>query len=310
MPDTLRIALLIQDKEVSSVLELRLQSKDYQTVILNKPSATLGLLYSDPPGLLLVDLCTTERDNLYKMIKELKSDNYFSMMPIIGILPEKNMDTVDLEECPFDDFIQHPINYPELFSRITLSRHRIQRILDNNPLTRLPGNTSIQQAIEKSLGKPMVVCYLDINNFKAYNDTYGFSRGDEVIRMVARINSNAIKEYCDTGFSGHIGGDDFVFILPIEYAEPVCQRIIDNFDLIVSDLFGEDEKAIGYYIAKNRKGKKVKIPLLSVAIAIVPTDTSHIQHHGMIAEVATELIKQAKMSPQSSYLLDRRKKPE
>jgi diguanylate cyclase (GGDEF)-like protein len=153
----------------------------------------------------------------------------------------------------------------------------------------------------------MAVCYIDINHFKPYNDVYGFSRGDEVLRMVARLMFNAVKE-SGGGFAGHIGGDDFVFIVPLVQAEPVCKTIIGNFHIIAADLFEEREKSDGYYIGTNRKGQEEKIPLISIAIAVVPTDAAKLNHYGKVAEVAAELKAMAKKSNESCYVVDRRRK--
>ena len=305
MGSRLRIALVSKNHELNTQMELRLQSKGYQVIIFSKISMILGFIYSDPPDVMIVDLSVPDPE-IQKLVKELKRDNYFSVIPVMGILSDNMDELFDWEHYPLDDFIVLPVQYPELFSRISLSMQRIQRIFDNNPLTKLPGNTSIQHAIEKALGKPMAVCYIDINNFKPYNDTYGFSRGDEVLRMVARIMSNAVKE-TGGGFSGHIGGDDFVFIVTFDRAEAVCKTIIANFNIIISDLFGDEEKAIGYYFAKDRKGHEQKFPLLGIAISVVPTDSPKIQHYGKVTEVAAELKKLAKKSHESSYVIDRRR---
>jgi diguanylate cyclase (GGDEF)-like protein len=305
---TLRVGLLALGDNKAEALPLRLHSRGYQVVELNKASELLGQLYIDPPDIVLVDL--RNRDETWiNIIRDIKQDSYFSMMPVLGLVPAILVENEDLTELPIDDFISLPLNYPELFNRITLATQRIRRVLDNNPLTRLPGNTSIQLAIEQAINDDMAVCYLDINNFKPYNDTYGFARGDEVIRMVARITSNAIKETCDNGFSGHIGGDDFVFIVPLKQAPIICQTILDNFELVVSDLFGKAEKTARFYIAKNRKGEEEKIPLLGVAIAIVPTNNELITHPGKVAEIASELKKLAKKSDTSQFVIDRRIKP-
>lgn len=304
----IRIALLVKDEDLANRIGVHLRSKDYQAVVLDNTSTALGMLYADPPDILLIDIDEADAESSKNILHELKHDSYFSMMPIIGLLPESLINSERVSGYLLDDFIAHPINYPALFSRIALAIQRISRILDNNPLTRLPGNTSIQIAIERAIGKPLAVCYLDINNFKPFNDIYGFARGDEVIRMVARINSNAIKEVCGSGFSGHIGGDDFVFIVPVEHAEAVCKTIIGNFGLIVQDLFGDREKSDGHYLAKNRKGDLERIPLLGVAIAVVPTAGDHIKHPGMVVEIASELKKAAKKSHKSEYVVDRRKR--
>ena len=178
-------------------------------------------------------------------MRDLKQDNYFSVIPVIGLIAEPAIESFDWPKYQLDDFVSFPIKYPELFSRIRLSHQRIQRIFDNNPLTKLPGNTSIQRAIAEALGQSMAVCYIDINNFKPYNDTFGFARGDEVLRMVARIMANTVRGTKEGSFVGHIGGDDFVFVVPAQYAEPACQTIIANFNTIASDSFDDSKKRPG-----------------------------------------------------------------
>ena len=150
-----RVALLIRDRDLAARLELHLRGKDYQAVVLDKAATVLGMLYADPPDILLIDLAEEDGDAGKKMLEELRHDSYFSMMPIIGLLPETLISPERLSTYPLDDFVTHPINYSVLFSRIALAAQRIRRILDNNPLTRLPGNTSIQIAIEKAIGEPM-----------------------------------------------------------------------------------------------------------------------------------------------------------
>jgi diguanylate cyclase (GGDEF)-like protein len=301
-----RITVISYDQALAANLVLRLQSKGYQVISLTQMSSVLGFIYSDPPDVLIVDLASKEAV-VNSIISNLKDDSYFSTIPVIGLIDAAEAESFAWESCQLDDFVFLPLKYSELFSRITLSIERIKRVLDNNPLTRLPGNTSIQHAVEKALGKPMAVCYIDINHFKPYNDVYGFSRGDEVLRMLARVMSNAVKE-SGGGFAGHIGGDDFVFILPFERAEAVCKTIISNFNLIATDLFEEQEKANGYYIGTNRKGQEEKFALLSIAIGIVPTELSKFNHYGKVSEMAAELKKLAKKSTESCYVLDQRKK--
>jgi GGDEF domain-containing protein len=306
MNPKLRIALLSHDATLHKYMGLRLQSKGYQVVALPEPSMVLGFIYTDPPDLIIMDLSSTDQQ-FYDILRDLKQDNYFSVIPVIGLIDEPAMESFDWLKYQVDDFVPLPVKYPELFSRIRLSHQRIQRIFDNNPLTKLPGNTSIQRAIAEALGQPMAVCYIDINNFKPYNDTFGFARGDEVLRMVARIMSNIVRDAKEGGFVGHIGGDDFVFIVPTQYAEQACKTIIANFNIIVSDLFDDEEKDRGFYLAQDRKGEAVKVPLLGISIAIVPTDNPEILHAGKVAELAAELKKLAKKKPESCYVIHRRK---
>lgn len=301
-----RIAVLSPDEELHQLLALRIESKGYHAVSLPEPSQVLGIAYADPPDVIIIDLA--RNDPTYRdVLRDLKQDSYFGVIPVIGLLAPDVIESFPWDQYPLDDFLLHPIDYRDLFSRIELSLQRIQRIFDNNPLTKLPGNTSIQHAIEQSFGKSLAVCYLDINHFKPYNDTYGFSRGDEVLRMTARVLSNTVRESKEPGFVGHIGGDDFVFIVPLDKAESICKTVIGNFKIIESDLFGEEEKLRGHYVAKDRKGVEQKFPLLGISIAIVPLDNKTIQHAGKVAEIAAELKKVAKKSNESSYVIDRRK---
>ncbi len=305
MPQPVRISLLSFDQQLAFHLQLRLQSKGYQATTMSNVDGVLGACYSDPPDLLIFDL-SSEIDICTNIIATLRNDSFFSAIPIIGLVTAIDSDSFEWESCPLDDFIHLPLNFSELFCRISLSLSRIKRIFDNNPLSRLPGNTSIQRAIEDAIGKNVAVCYVDINHFKPYNDIYGFSHGDEVLRMLSRIMFNAVRD-SGGGFCGHIGGDDFVFILPRERAEAVCQTIISYFDQIVLDMFDEETRAQGFYYGVNRKGEGEQIPLLSVSIGVVPMESAHIQHYAKVAEVAAELKKLAKDSSGSRYVIDQRK---
>ncbi|MHC1698143.1 MAG: diguanylate cyclase [Geobacteraceae bacterium] len=301
-----RITLYSPDASFASTLEIRLQSRAYQVLTHHNLSPLLGLIYADPPDLIIIDLSSPGKE-LKGLLQSLKSDSYFCAIPVIGLIVAADSEHFSWDDFQLDDFVFLPIKFSELFVRIELSLRRIQRVFDNNPLTRLPGNTSVQNAIADAIGKPMAVCYIDINNFKPYNDVYGFTRGDEVLRMLGRIMSNAVKE-TGGGFAGHIGGDDFVFIVPMERAESVCSIIIDNFTTIAHDLFDEEDRENGYYIALNRKGQKENFPLLSIAISIVSTDQAKIHHCGKVSEMAAELKVAAKKSGKSCYVLDKRKK--
>lgn len=302
------LARLADNFDPARSLSLQLDRLGYQVTKVENPGELLGQLYLDPIDILLVGLHEDDNDIL-SAIRDIRQDSYFSMMPVIGLVSAAMVELNQLPGLPIDDFVILPLDYPELCNRITLAIQRIRRVLDNNPLTRLPGNTSIQLAIEQSIEQDMAVCYLDINNFKPYNDSYGFARGDEVIRMVGRITSNVVKENCADGFAGHIGGDDFVFIVPLPQAELVCQTVIDHFENLVPDLFGKTEITAGFYTARNRKGEEENIPLLGIAIAIVPTDNAYITHPGKVAEIATELKKLAKKSDKSRFVIDRRIQP-
>jgi diguanylate cyclase (GGDEF)-like protein len=304
MQSHVRITVITTDPHLASHVQLRLHSKGYQTTTLAVSDFALGAFYADPPDLLIVDL-GTDAERCISVVSILRSDSFFSVIPIIGILNTVESDSYDWERCPLDDFIGQPLMFNELFNRISLALFRLKRVFDNNPLTRLPGNTSIQMAIEAALGTATAVCYLDINHFKSYNDAFGFSHGDEVLRMTARIMFNTVRD-SGGGFSGHIGGDDFVCIIPLDRAELVCETIITHFDMIVRDLFDDETRQRGYYFGTNRKGEDENIPLLSISIGVVPMNMPKLQHAAKVSEVAAELKKMAKDSSSSRYVIDHR----
>ncbi len=299
-----KISIFSSDPQLASHVQLHMGSRDFQTTAMSCGDSSLGMIYTDPPDVLIIDLSTDPVSGL-DVVSKLRSDSFFSTIPIIALLSATEENSLDWERCSLDDFIRLPLNFNELSSRIALALSRIKRIFDNNPLTRLPGNTSIQRALEAALGSSTAVCYIDINDFKPYNDVFGFSHGDEVLRMTSRIISNAVRE-SGGGFCGHIGGDDFVCILPLQRTESVCQTIINHFDLIVLDLFDDETKRRGYYYGTNRKGEKEKIPLMSISISVVPMNTAKLQHTAKIIEVAAELKKLAKASGGSRYVVDNR----
>ncbi len=287
-------------------LVAELQAKGFVASIHPCVSTLLGTLFTDLPDMIMVNLVTPTPE-LVHLVGSLKSESYFSVVPVLGLVDRSTVFPRFFDDVLLDDFLVYPLDYDEVLARICLALNRIHRVFDNNPLTRLPGNTSVQNAITEAIGTPMAVCYLDINNFKPFNDVYGFAHGDEVLRMLSRIMSNAVKE-TGGGFSGHIGGDDFVFIVPQERAEQVCTMIIDNFSTIAAELFDDHEKNNGFFIAKNRKGEVEQFPLLSIAIVVIATDSPPICHCGKVAEVAAELKTLAKQSGGNCYVFDKRMK--
>ena len=309
MKPTKRIALVVPEESSSGELRAQLEENNYEVVELKRPDSVLGLIYSDPPDMLIIGLeggGDGTNDGSRDIIQRLKKDCNFSLIPIIATLPNGKGGDFNWEEYPVDDFLTEPIDYPTLLSRLRLSEERTKRVFDNNPLSKLPGNTSVQLAIEEAIGTETAVCYLDINNFKPYNDKYGFSSGDEVLRMVARILTNTVKDSPGGGFVGHIGGDDYVFTVPKSRAEEVCDRVIRNFDLIVTDLFDDEAKEKHHYYSTNRQGLRQKFPLMSISIGVVLADNPKYEHYGQISEVAAELKKVAKKASGSACAVDKR----
>ena len=182
---------------------------------------------------------------------------------------------------------------------------------NSNPLTGLPGNLVIEEQLRRLLVNEaeFAVLYLDLNNFKAYNDKYGFERGDRVLLMTAEILSRSLAhEGMGEDFLGHIGGDDFIIITSPDRAERIATSIIATFDREILAAFSEEDRGRGYIQVPNRQGKPQKFPVTSISIAGVTNKYREFKNYWEIPEVAAELKKLAKQQSGSRLVFDRRKK--
>jgi len=210
---------------------------------------------------------------------------------------------------PCDDLIIYPACKEEVLLRVQLREAHSTLDLDANPLTRLPGNYTIIATIQKTLLKEedFALCYLDLDNFKAFNDRYGFARGDEAIRMTARIITNVTHRMSHSdSFVGHVGGDDFFFIVRSNVAVECCEQVIQHFDMVIPTLINEEDRIRGYIESTDRKGNPQRFPLLSVSIAVIDLAITQVEHPGSASAIAGELKKVVKKKKGSNYMIDRR----
>ena len=181
--------------------------------------------------------------------------------------------------------------------------------IDTSPLTRLPGGVAIDKLLKQRIieEKAIAFCLLDIDNFKAYNDRYGYAKGNELIRTAADIFKQALAEFGGPeDFLGHIGGDDFVIITDPERYRTICESIIIHFDHRIPSLYDIQDREHGYITGENRQGEKVEFDLATISIAVVSNELQTISSYIRYGEIAAELKRQAKLQPKSLYLVDRR----
>lgn len=165
---------------------------------------------------------------------------------------------------------------------------------DSNPLTGLPGNWAIQREVVRKIRDKQLfdVCYIDINNFKPYNDYYGFEKGDYVISCLGEILKEMNKKFPEI-FIGHIGGDDFIVVTPVDLSIVLCENIVKEFEELLPDFHGEDFKW-GFYKSKNRREEEEIFGLLSITCAIVSTERRAIKSFAHLASIASEVKAEAK----------------
>ena len=261
-----------------------------------------------PPVIILVSTTAPVWEEFMHVIK---GDSLYKHLPLI-LLTGGEMLASFLEHSSLlcDDLIIYPFRPEEVLLRLQLRETSATLNLDANPLTHLPGNFSIMAAIRKTIENKAqcALCYVDLDNFKAFNDCYGFTRGDEALRMTARIISNVVQRTAKAeGFVGHVGGDDFFFIIPARFSKECCEEIIHSFDLVIPTLMDEGDRARGYIESKDRKGNPQRFPLLSVSIAVIDLTITGINHLGEASAVAGELKKAVKKLKGSNYLINRRR---
>ena len=181
-----------------------------------------------------------------------------------------------------------------------LIKRMVQLARDSNPLTGLPGNWALRKYIEEKIerGDSFDVIYLDINNFKPYNDHYGFFMGDKVIFIIGEILKKIKKEFNNVK-PFHLGGDDFIIVTPYGEGEKISRLIIDRFESFLPELHGKDFE-VGFYSSVDREGKVKNFPLLSISCAIVPVKENSIKNFAHLASVASEVKHAAKSLAKSS----------
>lgn len=305
-----KILIVDDDPDIRDVLKLTLLEENYEILEASDGEEALSTIYSKPLDLVLLDYKIPKIDGR-QVCCRIKKDILLRHLPIIMVTGKGDInDKVDGIDAGADDYIVKPFEPKELLARIRMILRRTQRDLEANPLTRLPGNVSILNELARRLenNSPLAACYIDLYKFKAYNDTYGFEHGDEVIQETARILIRVTQELGHPGdFIGHIGGDDFVIVTSPDVVDSICKSIIDEFEKTVPTFYNEKDRKIGYIIASDRKGKEQKIPLLSISLGVVTNEFRKIEHVAQISEIGAELKAYAKSFERSNYVKDKRK---
>ncbi len=185
-----------------------------------------------------------------------------------------------------------------------------QTSLDASPLTRLPGNLAIEKELLSRIvsGEKLAFCYIDIDNFKAFNDKYGYAKGSIVLKEVGDIIKAVVKELgSKEDFIGHIGGDDYVLITVSQKVSPICNEIIARFDKNMPGFYDKEDVEKGYIVAMSRDNVKQNFPIMTVSIAVVTNEKRTISGTMQVAEIAAELKHYAKSIPKSIYVVDQRR---
>ncbi|MGC9327224.1 MAG: GGDEF domain-containing response regulator [Candidatus Hinthialibacter sp.] len=286
-------------------------------LIENYPSSQglLDHIIANIPYILLLDMDVLDQDAI-QITQALKENPLTYTKPVIVLIGKRNIDKeIQAIEAGAEDFVEKPFPKELLAARIQTSIKRNIRLQVSNPLTGLPGALYIEEQTCKRLQnrEKIAMCYVDVNDFKAFNDKYGYMRGDNVIRILATILNEAIGMYGAKGdLVGHIGGDDFIMILKCEEIKPVCDYVTQNFDALIPYQYDEQDRNRGYIASKNRQGEDMLFPMMTVSIGIVTNQNREIDNYLLMTELAAEMKEYAKQlskssrRPKSLYQIDKR----
>ena len=300
---------IIDDDESSIVIFRELFKNDSDYKFISVKTEQIDIALKNIPSLIVINEDAIDRD-VVELCKKIRKDEDNTITPVIVVSSKDQKEhRVKILQESVEYYIKKPVDEQYLYYTVK----NLNRLLSSNrrvsPLTGLPGNVQIHAELKKRILKqePFSVLYVDLDNFKAYNDVYGFLKGDEIIEFTAEtilklVNSDELENT----FVGHIGGDDFVAIVPGINCEKLCQNIIAHFDANVKKFFTERDLEKGYIEVANRRGIIEQFPLTSVSIGVVTADTGRFHNILEIGEVGAQVKHAAKSVMGSSYAVDKR----
>ncbi|HEX6939631.1 MAG TPA: diguanylate cyclase [Longimicrobiales bacterium] len=268
----------------------------------------LPLVNQSFPVFIILD--GSDGDGSIALCEALKRDPFTAIVPVAFLLAQEDQEyALRAFESGADEVLRPAMEEREQVLRLRRALDRADRDVSVHPSTRLPGTVQIERDMAERLrsGELFAVCYADLDHFKEFNDRYGYNEGDRVILLLSRILRDVVKGRAPSGFIGHIGGDDFIFNVPLEHMRPCCEEILEIFDELIPYQYTEEDRRMGYFLGKDRRGNLLRVPLMTLSIGVVTNQHRHFTHTARISELATEMKSYAKTLPGSVYAVDRRR---
>jgi GGDEF domain-containing protein len=258
------------------------------------------------PRVAIIDGRRGEGDPLLSC-RRFKRDPYTGVVPVIYVAPEGVQARMEALDALADEVVSADMEPAESRTRLRAAMMRSDRDVNVHPSTRLPGAPAILDAIHARLETPFAACYADLDHFKEFNDRYSYVEGDRVIRLLAALLHDTVRGLVgDEGFVGHIGGDDFIFLIPRDRVDDVCTEIVQTFDTLIAYQYSEHDRRAGYFFGKDRRGQLHRVPLMTLSIGVVTNERRTFTEPRTVSALATEMKTYAKTLPGSVYAVDRR----
>jgi diguanylate cyclase (GGDEF)-like protein len=288
-----------------------LDGRGYRRVLVGTGDALMAMTMRGRPAVVLFD-AQADGDAAAAACRRLKLDYYTAIVPAALLVGEVDDAVVRAFAAGADEVITPRMAGHEVVARLDALLRRSRRDTLVHPSTRLPGTVEIDAELQRRVhtGERFGVCYADLDHFKEFNDRYSYADGDRVIRIVAKILHDVVKGTCgEQGFVGHIGGDDFLCLVPSFAVADVCGEIVSVFDALAPYQYSAQDRRAGYFFGKDRRGQLHRVPLMTISIGVVTNERRQFTHAAQVSELATEMKSYAKTLPGSVYAVDRRQEP-
>jgi len=304
------VLIVASDTTLRGILSDALQALGLRTVGIVDHCAAPGLIRAVVPDLVLLDSSAAD-PHAMDVLHSLRADATLGRIPLL-LLSDRTAaaDRVAGLKAGADDYIVKPFDLDELLARVSSHLRRSSREQTLNPLTRLPGHAVVEQAAQERLARqePFALLYIDLDRFKAYNDSYSFVEGDRLIVELGKLVLTVSREFGAGMPVAHIGGDDFLMLVADpQHAATAATMLIARFDARLPEFYRAEDTARGYVEVQDRRRRQVRSPLVSLSIAIIRYRGEPSVHWGLLAARAGELKQSVKRHEGHGYLLDRRR---
>ncbi|HET6347657.1 MAG TPA: response regulator [Candidatus Krumholzibacteria bacterium] len=310
-PENSSYKILIADDEphIRQILRFTLERAGYQVFTASDGEEALARAADIKPSLVLLDVMMPKVDG-YEVCRRMRQDFALNQVPVIMLSARGDQrDRVAGLEHGANDYLVKPYSNEELLLRVKNVLEWNIRQKEANPLTALPGNTAIEREMIARIARqtPYAFLYIDIDNFKGFNDYYGYPKGDEIIVYLADIIRRTVERLGGKDdFVGHIGGDDFVMVVSPGRAEIMAQYVVDEFDKGTINLLNPEDVKRGYLEVRDRQGELKRIPVMAVTIALVKSTDNQIEHFAEVTDIASSLKEYGKRIDGSVVVKERR----
>ncbi len=296
MAKTSAIVYSPDDTAPPEVVQRWLAALEVPIVTVRDADSLMGVALRSRPRVVVFD--TRRRpESVLEALRRVKSDSYTGVVPAVVISSDDPASFDAGFRAGADEVVRDTGDSSEVAIRLAAMLRRSDRDLYVHPSTRLPGAVEIEAEIGRRLSRNVLfaTCYADLDHFKEFNDRYSYYEGDRVIRILAQILHDVVKGMCrEDGFVGHIGGDDFIYIIPLGDVNDVCTEVVSVFDTLIPFQYSEADRRAGYFFGKDRRGQLHRVPLMTVSIGVVTNERRRFSHAAQVSALATEMKSYAK----------------